>query len=213
MLEVACAHGDLALEIAPQCRSIVAYDRIESWIKRAQSAAKQQGFDNVTFLCHDSSLEANQGQARLPGEDDSYDLLICSKGPFHWVEDARRVARPGATLLMLVPDATPLTEWHPLLPEALRGKEAGDPNWARPAIEQRLANGGLELDSWWSFDVPQVFLDPDQLYIWLTWSKSPDEIPTLNEVRSILDQIFDAYGSADGVSIRYRRYIWKAIAA
>jgi ubiquinone/menaquinone biosynthesis C-methylase UbiE len=70
VLEVACAHGELALEIAPQVRSIVAYDRIASWIARAQNAAQQQGFDNVTFLCHDSSLDANDGQARLPGEDD-----------------------------------------------------------------------------------------------------------------------------------------------
>ena len=210
VLEVACAHGDLALSIAPLCRSIVAYDRVASWIEKARNSAEQQGLDNATFLCHDSSLDANEGDARLPGVDDSYDLLICSKGPFHWVEDARRVARPGAVLLMLVPDSTPSTAWHSRLPESLRWKEEGNSAWARPAIEQRLANGGLELDSWWSFDVPEVFPDPQQLYTWLSWGKAPDEIPTLSEVSSTLAQVFDTYANADGIAIHYRRYIWKA---
>ena len=173
----------------------------------------QKGLENVTFICHDSSLEANNGQARLPGEDNAYDLLICSKGPFHWMEDARRVARPGAVLLMLVPDAEFVFGWNPLLPESLRRQEHGNPDWARPTIEQRLALGKLELDSWWSFDVPQYFPDPEQLYVWLSWGKPVDEIPTLTEVRPVLEQIFQSYGNAEGVGTRYRRYIWKAIAA
>ncbi len=212
VLEVACAHGELTLELAPLCRSVVGYDRIPPWIDRAQRAAEQQGVTNVNFLCHDSSLEANGSQARLPGDNDSYDLLICSKGPFHWMEDARRVARPGAVLLMLVPDAEFLFGWNSLLPESLRRQEHGNPNWARPTIEQRLALGGLELDSWWSFDVPQYFPDLEQLYIWLSWGKAADEIPTFTEMRPVLEQISQSHGTANGLCTRYRRYIWKAIA-
>lgn len=211
VLEIACAHGKVALDIAPSCRSIVAYDRVASWIENARASAGRRGLENATFLCHDSSLEANDGEARLPGADDSYDLLICSKGPFHWIEDARRVARTGAVLLMLVPDAAPLTAWHSRLPESLRWKDVDGHHWARPAIEQRLTNGGLELDSWWSFDVPETFPDPEQLYVWLSWGKATDEIPTLIEARSTLERIFDVYGNVDGVSIRYRRYIWIAV--
>ena len=81
---------------------------------------------------------------RLPGADGSYDLLICRRGPFHWVEDARRVARPSATLLMLVPDPRPLPPWNDRLPEILRLSAPADPHWARPAIEKRLAIGGNE---------------------------------------------------------------------
>jgi hypothetical protein len=48
------------------------------------------------------------------------------------------VARPGAVLLMLVPDWTPLSPRTAELPEPLRWEEADDPHWARPAIERRL---------------------------------------------------------------------------
>lgn len=211
VLEVACAQGELALEIAPLSRSILGYDRVAPWIQQAQAVAAQNGFENATFTCHDSSLDANHGQARLPADENSFDLLICSKGPFHWVEDARRVARPGAILLMLVPSPYPLPAWHPMLPETLRGKEAHDLNWAKPAIEQRLANGGLELDSWWSFDVPELFPDPEQLYIWLSWGKAADDIPSFTKIRPTLERIFNKYGNNQGVEIRYHRYIWKAI--
>jgi hypothetical protein len=182
-----------------------------AWIELAQQAAQQQGISNATFICHDSSAAANGGQPRLPAAEASFDLLICRRGPFHWLEDARRVARPGATLLMLVPDATPLTPWHAWLPEALRWQPPADPHWARPTIEQRLAVGQLALHSWWSFDVPEVFPDPEQLYAWLAWGYTPDEVPSLAEVEPILGRIFAEYGGHDGVAVSRRRYLWKAV--
>ena len=210
VLDVACAQGEVALEIAPSCRSIVGYDRIASWIALAQQEASRRGLTNTTFICHDSSAEANGGHAHLPATDASFDLLICSKGPFHWVEDARRVARPGAVLLMLVPDMTPLTAWTDQLSELLRW-QPGDPNWARPAIEQRLNIGQLSLHSWWSFDVPETFPNPEELYHWRTWGFAPDEVPLFAEVVSDLKRIFSQYGGPHGLEVRRRRYIWKAI--
>lgn len=135
---------------------------------------------------------------------------MCSKGPFHWLDDARRVARPGATLIMLVPDATPLTPWHSALPEALRWEEAPDRAWARAAIEQRLAANGLELQCWWEFDVPETFPRPDDLYRWLTWGEPPDTVPTFASVRPTIERIFAAHGRSAGVAIRRRRYLWLA---
>jgi SAM-dependent methyltransferase len=211
VLDVACAQGEVALRIAPRARSVLGYDRTVAWIELARRAAREGGTTNATFVCHDSSPEANGGRARLPAEEASFDLLICGKGPFHWMEDARRVARPGAVLLMLVPDPDPLTPWHGMLPERLRWKDAPDPHWARPAIEQRLAAGRLSLHSWWSFDVPEVFPDPEQLYAWLAWGYTPDEVPSLPEVRPVLERVFAEHGDADGVAIRHRRYLWKAV--
>lgn len=211
VLDVACGHGEVALSLAPSCRSIFGYDRTAAWIALAQQAAHARGFTNATFVCHDSSPAANNGRPRLPAADASFDLLICRKGPFHWVEDARRVARPGAILLMLVPDATPLTPWHSWLPESVRWKIASEPDWARPAIEQRLAAANLTLQSWWSFDVPEAFPDPQQLYTWLTWGSTPDEVPAFGEIAAILERVFRAYGSSEGVEIRHRRYLWTAM--
>jgi ubiquinone/menaquinone biosynthesis C-methylase UbiE len=102
LLDVACGHGEVALDLAPLCRSVLGYDRIAPWIERAQHTAQERGVANATFVCHDASPEANGGWARLPAPDGSFDLLICRRGPFHWIEDARRVARPGAVLLMLM---------------------------------------------------------------------------------------------------------------
>ena len=211
VLDAACGHGEVALDIAPLCRSVLGYDRTDAWIELARRAAHGRGLTNATFVLHDSSPVANGGQTRLPGPDAAFDLLICSKGPFHWIEDARRVARPGAVLLMLVPDATPPAPWHTWLPEALRWYLAPDPHWARPAIEQRLATAGLALHSWWSFDVPELFPDPEQLYLSLTWGTTPDEVPSFAEVRPVLERVLAEHGGPAGVELRHRRYLWKAI--
>lgn len=213
VLDVACGHGEVALTIAPQVRSVVGYDRTAEWVELAQRAADEGGITNAVFRCHDSSSAANGGHPRIPAPDSAFDLLICSKGPFHWIEDARRVARPGATLLMLVPDAVPLTAWHPLLPEELRWQEAIDPHWALPSIEKCLTIGGLSLHSWWSFDVPEIFPDPWELYVWLAWGYTVDEVPSFTDVRPTLEEIFAQYGSSQGVAIRHRRYLWKSIVA
>lgn len=210
VLDIACAQGELAIEIAPRCRRVLGYDRICAWIATAEQKARANGLTHAAFVCHDSSAEANGGRVRLPAPDHSFDLLICSKGPFHWIEDARRVARPGAVLLMLVPDATPLTAWTEQLPEPLRWQEA-DPYWARSAIEQRLSGAKLSLHSWWSFDVPEVFPNPEELYVWRTWGSTPDEVPSFAEVAADLERIFTQYSSPHGLEIRRRRYIWKAI--
>jgi SAM-dependent methyltransferase len=211
VLDVACGHGEIALELAPLVHSVLGYDYTAPFIDVAQRAAQDRGASNARFVCHDSSAEANGGRPRLPADDRSFDVLICSKGPFHWIDDARRVARPGAVLLMLVPDAVPLTTWHGNLPEALRWADAPDPHWARPTVERRLTAGGLVLHSWWTFDVPEVFPDPEQLYTWLTWGATPDEVPPLADVRHTLERVFTEHAGSAGVSIRHRRYLWKAV--
>jgi SAM-dependent methyltransferase len=211
VLDVGCGHGAHSLEVAPQVRSVLGYDRTAAWVALAQRTADERGITNATFVCHDSSPQANGGRARLPAEDGSFDLLICCKGPLHCIEDARRVARPGATLVMLVPDVVPLTDWHRLLPEALRWQGAPDPDRTRTALERRLAAGQLLLHSWWTFDAPEVFPDPEQLYAWRAWGYTPDEVPPFAQVRSILERIFAECGDAEGVTIRHRCYLWKAV--
>ena len=211
VLDVACAQGEVALDIAPYCRSVVGYDRTAAWIALARQAASDRGLSNARFVCHDSSAEANGGRVRLPAPDAAFDLLICSKGPFHWIEDARRVARPGAVLLMLVPDWTPLTAWTAELPEPLRWQGSDDPHWARPAIEQRLAIARLSLHSWWSLDVPEPCPDPEALYAWRTWGCTQDEGPSFAEVAEDLERIFARYRGPGGLEIRRRRYLWKAV--
>jgi hypothetical protein len=189
---------------------VLGYDRIPGWIDLAHQAATAQGIPNTTFISHDSSADENGGQSRLPAADHSIDLFVCSKGPFNWIEDAPRAGRPGASLLMLVPDATPLEPWTDLLPETLRW-EAWPPDWARTAIEGRLDSAGLHLHSWWSFDVPELFSDPEALYTWRAWGFTLQEVPSYQDVATILEKIFEQYAGPQGLEIRRRRYIWKAV--
>jgi SAM-dependent methyltransferase len=211
LLDVACGHGALTLQFAPYCHSVFGYDVIDSYITMAQEAARAQNIHNARFACYDSSLPANHGQAHIPADDASFDLLICSKGPFHWVEDARRVARPAATLIMLIPDTAPMPSWHRLLPPSLQWSVGSDPNWARTAIEPRLAKSGIQIHSWWMFDVPEFFTEPEELYARLTWGHTADEVPAYDEVAPALAQIFAEHHSAEGVALRHRRHLWKAI--
>jgi mannose-6-phosphate isomerase-like protein (cupin superfamily) len=40
VLDVGCGHGEVALELAPLCRSILAYDRVQPYIQLAKDAAR-----------------------------------------------------------------------------------------------------------------------------------------------------------------------------
>jgi SAM-dependent methyltransferase len=219
VLDIGCGHGEVAVEIAPRVRSVLAYDRTAAWIELGRQAARERGLTNLAFVCHDSAPEANGGQARLPAAEASFDLLICSKGPHHWIEDVRRVARPGATILMLVPDATPDAPWRVLLPTALQWWLGDDPLWPRGSIEPRLEAAGLAVESWWSFDVPELFTAPEHLCGWLTWGSVPGEVPAYAEVRPALERIFAEHAAEyringnhlTGVAIRRRRYLWRAL--
>jgi SAM-dependent methyltransferase len=211
VLEVACGHGELALAVAPHVRSLLAYDRVPVLIELAHQAAQDQGSANVRFMVHDSSAEANGGSPRLPADDASFDLLLCRKGPFHCMEDARRVARPGAALLMLVPDNRPHPVWHDALPDTLRWPAGGDPGWARRSVEQRLEIGRLSVDSWWEFDVPELIPSPEQLYVLLTWGHALNEVPAFAEVRPILERIFAEHATLNGIALRHHRHVWKAV--
>lgn len=210
VLDIACGHGAQTLDFAPYCGTIIGYDRTADWISLAQEQARRAQQSNATFILHDSSPAANDGRPRLPVADTSCDLLVCSKGPFHWIDDARRAARPGASLIMLVPDATPPTSWMEALPSGLRWSIPADRHWARAAIERRLDANGLALQCWWEFDILEYFAHPDDLYAWLTWGEPPTMVPTFTDIRPILEQIYATQGQPAGIAIRRRRYLWLA---
>lgn len=212
VLDVACAQGDIALAIAPSARSVLGYDRTPKWIELAEQHAAEQGMTNARFVVHDSSPGANGGRARLPGAEGAYDLIVCSKGPFHWVEDARRVTRPGARLIMLVPSATPVLPWTRMLPEPLAWTDAenGNPLWAYDYFAARLNRIDISIDAYWTFVVPETFERPEDLYEWRAFGYTADEVPAFDEVRDTLELIFNRYGSADGVSVPHSRLLWTA---
>ena len=210
ILDSGCGHGDFPLEIAAHCRSILAYDRVSAYINIAHDSARRRKITNVTFLCADSSAEFNDGKPRIPAEPGSFDLLISRRGPLNWIEDARRVARPKAVLIQLNPEYRPVPPWNDQLPAPLRLPEP-PPGSMREAVLHRLEISGLTLHSCWSFDVPEVFTDPEELYISLVWGFAPGEVPAYREVRKDLEGIFRYHSDPLGVVLRFRRFLWKTV--
>jgi hypothetical protein len=74
-----------------------------------------------------------------------------------------------------------------------------------------LAEAGLRLHSWWDFDVPEYFPDPRELYNGFTWPFMEDEVPSYQEVESVLERIFKEFAGPQGLENRWRRSIWKAV--
>ncbi len=71
----------------------------------------------------------------------------------------------------------------------------------------------IDLHSCWTFEVPEIFPDPEQFYIWLTFGRSTEEVPSLLEMRPILERIFATYATQQGLAQRFRRFLWKAVIA
>lgn len=216
VLDIGCGHGTVALDIAPRCRSVLAYDRVPSYIALAREEARRRGAGNVAFVCAGSAPEVNGGRARIPAGDGSFDVLTSRRGPLHWIEDARRVARPGAVLIQLNPDEVP-APWDAELPAELRQTPPGSPPQdpavfaMRPAVDRRLASAGLHLRSCWTFDVPEYFADPEQLYVRLTFGRTADEAPAYDTVREQLEGLFARHATRQGLVLRHRRFLWMAV--
>ena len=94
VLEIGCGHGELTLDIAPLCKTVLAYDRVASFIDIARREASRRGVENVEFVCADSSVGANGGTPRIPAERGVH--LICSfRGAGRCIGSAMRVESQG----------------------------------------------------------------------------------------------------------------------
>jgi 2-polyprenyl-3-methyl-5-hydroxy-6-metoxy-1,4-benzoquinol methylase len=71
VLDAGCGHGDVALDIAPFCNSVLAYDLVEDYILLARTEAAKRGLENLQFICADSSAKANNGKPKLPADDNT----------------------------------------------------------------------------------------------------------------------------------------------
>jgi 23S rRNA (guanine745-N1)-methyltransferase len=209
VLEVGCGHGELALQIAASCRSLLAYDRMPAYVQIAQAAAAQQQLANLTFVCADSSIAIN-GQARIPAADQSMDVIYSRRGPLHWIDDARRVCRPNAILLQLNPAPTAPPIWNQHLPPPFQLPDFPPPTMEQ-TVKQRLTQNGLAIHSCWSFQVPELFATPADFYTFITWGHAPADVPPLTELAPTLDRIFRDYATPAGLEVPFGRFLWQTI--
>ena len=209
VLDAGCGHGEFTLSVASKCRSIFGYDRVPAFIELAESARDAQNVKNARFMVWDSHEDLH-GKGTVPAEDHSFDFMISRRGPINWLEDARRVGRPGAVLLQLNPNPIEPPAWNDELPESLRIPGPGEFTM-RQSITRRLGFGGLKIHSCWTFEVPETFDDPFQLYVLLTWGQPQEDAPSWAEMRPLLESIFNRFGGSEGLAIRFSRFLWKAV--
>jgi hypothetical protein len=128
------------------------------------------------------------------------------------LEDACRVARPGGVLIQLNPLETPLAPWADQLPEPLRAATGIEYEYGMlNSVKYRLELGGLELHSAWTYDVPEYFSDPRELYKRLAWGYIPDEVPAWDEVAPIFKAICAEFAEPAGLALRHTRLLWKSV--
>jgi SAM-dependent methyltransferase len=212
VLEVGCGHGELALSIAGKFEHVIAYDRIAEYIALAEQAKTEAGTSNIDLLCYDAA-DPELHQVTLPAEDDSIDLVICRRGPLHWIEDAIRVCRNGAWLVSLNPMEEPIPAWSSKLPHLLHYENSGRHTGSgsiHQSVENRLHQAGLMLHSGWGFDVPEIFSTPQELYSMITWGLPPADVPPIEDIEYKLDGIFERYAEPDGIALRHCRFLWRA---
>ncbi len=211
VLEVGCGHGELALSLAGICKRIIAYDRVPSYVELAKHLQSHESIENVGFLCYNA---LDSGELRLPAENESIDLIISRRGPMHWIGDARRVCRSGATLIALCPMEEPIPAWSSKLPPKTHYENSGRHTGSgsiHQSIDNRLHQAGLTLHSGWGFDVPESFDDPTQLYTMITWGLPAAEVPSYEDLSRKLEHIYEIYAEKQGIVLRHCRYLWKAM--
>ncbi len=212
VMDVGCGHGEDALRLAQLCRNFLGYDPAPSFIELARENARAAGLENVTFLVHDSSAKANQGRVRIPVGDESLDLIISRRGPVHWIADAKRVVRSGGVLIQLcMSGRLPVPEWNVELPEPFDRENHHLPDMMLDTVKGALADAGIELHSFWTFDVPALLDGPGRLYKALAFGRPPADIPSYSEVEEALKAIFFRHRKHGKLDIRQRRLLWKAV--
>ncbi|MDX1415490.1 MAG: class I SAM-dependent methyltransferase [Candidatus Promineifilaceae bacterium] len=209
VLEVGCGHGQIPIALAPLCRWIVAYDRTTAFIELARQAAAAQEIANISFI-EAESIATLLDSPDFPANKQPFDLIISRRGPLNWVENVRMVARPGTILFVLNPKESVLPFWNDRIPEPLR--LANPRTYSRQSsVERRLGLAGLKWHSAWSFDVPEYFAAPRDLYNRLSWGYTPDEVPSFEAVASILDEIYAEYADEQGLAVPHGRFMWQAV--
>ena len=213
VLDLGCGHGEFTLQLAPRCRTIVGVDRDTGYLELAREMAAAQNVANAEF--HQVNLAGVDDEDRpfagLPLPAGSIDLFVNRRGPIlqRYLDEARRVARPGAHIIGLHPTGNaPPPPWRDRLPEPFRDILSALPfdhvtRWVTGPLE----SAGLTDYSLWWIDVPEYLRTPHELYARLPGIGTVDP-PPFAAVEPVLAGIFADFGTGRGVVLRHQRLLW-----
>lgn len=167
VLDVPCADGALAFEIAHECCYVVGVDISESMVAEAAARNVTQGLDNTSFQIG--------GAERLEFGDGTFDRVICWNGLHHFAEpeialsEMTRVLRSPGYVTLVEIDASEDRAWRETHDRIERSR---DPRHHRlfTRIEVRALLEDLRLsiekETRWrlrrSFEEWMAPLDPDE---------------------------------------------------
>lgn len=202
VVEAGCGHGSDALSFGARVRSYLGYDAVEPFIETARRRALEAGLRSVRFAVADSSPKRG---GRVPAESASADVILSRRGPSNFILDARRVCRSGGVLLQVCYLATPVPDWNAALPERWRMQPEADT--ALQNVRDYLERAGRALHDAHLYDVEERFDEPRELLHRLAWDRDLAE----SDAAADLDAIARLFVGAGSLSLRHRRFLWKAI--
>lgn len=214
VLDLGCGHGELTLILAARCRTIVGIEREAGYLELAKELAAEQKVTNAQFFQVNLAGVGDEDRvfAGIPLADDSIDLFVNRRGPLlqRYLDEAIRVARPGAVMVGLHPTGTPVPSWCDELPEPYRkvlmafsfDEVAG---W----VTAPLRTAGIADYSLWWIDVPEFLRTPYELHVRLGGAQSTDA-PEYQAIEPQLTKIVEQQGTSQGVVLRHQRLLWQA---
>ena len=211
VLDLGCGHGELTLNLAPRCHTIVGIEREPGYLELASELAAERNITNVRFFQVNIGA-AEEGNPGIPLAGESIDLFINRRGPIlqRYLGEAIRVARQGAVIVGLHPTGnTTSPPWGDELPETYRNvfMTVSFDEVTGWVIAPLRAAGVSEYSLWW-MDVPEFLRTPYELYVRLGGAQSSDS----QEYKNIELQfagIFERYGTAQGIILRHQRLLWQ----
>jgi SAM-dependent methyltransferase len=210
VLDVGCGHGELALFVAGRVRSVIGLDRHRACLELAQELRSESGLSNIRFIETELAgpAEPHRG-GPLPLAGRSVDLVINRRGPplSRYLDDLRRVARPGAVIIGMHPAGTaPPPSWAESIPSLRhRFQILGYDEVASWVSDPLTRHSIADYRLWW-FDVPEYVSSAQSLYDRLADETTPPWTSVAAEVHAAYQR-----HQADGIlTLRHIRLVWTA---
>jgi ubiquinone/menaquinone biosynthesis C-methylase UbiE len=208
LLDVACGPGVVTAALAPNAKSVVAFDATQEMLERAKARCAKAGLANVSF---------RQGNAEaLPFGDAEFDGVVTRLAVHHFANPKRaiaemfRVLRPGGTAVIVdVVSSEDASE------EALQNaiERLRDPSHVRmlPAseLDRAIANAGFD-------ELEPMTWDKDREFD--EWMDIVNDPARAEPIRVVVQALAEAGRSAGmGLSIRGDRIVffhrWRLVRA